>query len=712
MGGQRSTFARLGLVVARRRRTVLIVSAVLVIAGLGLVPFVQGRLLGLGYDTPGKASYRADQILARSTGFTEQVVLVVSSDRYVARDATFQDGMARATAAVHRVGPDLVVLPPGTPGGGATSADQHVVTATIALRGDAGRRQDDAAQLQKALTAAMPADVRAGVTGNSPLLADLIRVEENDMVKAETVGLPIAAIILLLAFGSGLAAGVPLLLGLSGLFVGFGVVAGFMLFMTFNSFAESLMAMIGIAIGIDYSLLFVRRWREERAQGPDDAAAMVRTLATAGRTIAFSGAILTTSLIPLVITRVPFFGDTSVAVIVVIAVEVLLTLTFLPALLLTLGDRVDTGTLPWRRRAVPTGPSRWERWARGVMRRPVAVLGGGVALLLLAASPALGLKTGVDLNARAMQHEPSVAALTQLEQHFPSAALGPIVVVVHGTPTALRAAQERVRAVVAAHPELTDIAANGLTDDTAIVMATPTVGVDSAAAAHLVRAVRSGLHFDRNPGVQTLVTGVTAQTVDYTQVTNDVTPWAAGATLLLSFVLLLVLFRSPVLAVKAIVMNLLSIAAAFGLTVLVFQQGHGERLLHFTSPGYIQSWMPLSLFMVLFGLSMDYEVFMVSRMREEWLRSGETTSAVARGLSHTGSVVTSAAAIMVAIFASFVLTTIPEMKQMGFGMAVAVLIDATIVRAVLVPAFMRIAGRWNWWMPARLGRLLPSVEGV
>jgi RND superfamily putative drug exporter len=246
--------------------------------------------------------------------------------------------------------------------------------------------------------------------------------------------------------------------------------------------------------------------------------------------------------------------------------------------------------------------------------------------------------------------------------------------------------------------------------DAAVIVATPTLAADSTAAADLVRELRRQLRDGLPPGSRALVGGVTAESVDYTDETNDKTPAAIGFALLLAFALLTWVFRSPVLALKAIVMNLLSIGAAFGLTVLVFQDGHGEGLLGFTSLGYIQGWMPLTLFVMLFGLSMDYEVFMVTRMREEWERTGDTTEAVACGLGRTGSVVTSAAAIMIAIFSSFVLTRIPEIKQMGFGLAAAVLIDATIVRAALVPAFMRLAGRWNWWMPARLDRLLPRFE--
>jgi RND superfamily putative drug exporter len=708
-----SPFARLAHLVVHRRRAVLIVSTILILAGLGLAPVFQSQLRGVGYDTPGTESYSATQFISRSTGYTERDTLVFSSGRYTAGDPAFVSAIARGVAAVKRVDNAILVAPAGVPGGGEISRDRSVVTATISLRGDAAHRQDVSKRLQPAVAAAMPPGISAGVTGDSPLLADLIHIEEQDMVKAELVGLPIAAIILLIAFGSAVAAGLPLLLGVSGLFVSFGVIAGFMTFRSFNAFAESLMAMIGLAIGIDYALLFVRRFREERAKGGPPAEAMARTLSTAGRTIMFSGAILSTSLVPLVVTNLPFFGDTAIAVIVVVLVEVLLVLTFLPAVLLKLGDRLDKGSIPERFRGgrlTAAGTGGWYRWARAVMRRPWPVLAVGVALLLLAASPALGLKTGIDLNARAMTGEASVKPLTVLQQHFPAAALAPIEVLVRAGGGGLGAATTQASGVLSTDRRLADVRTLPIAGNATLLFATPTVGVDTPAATRLVGDLRARLGQAVGPDATALVTGVTAETVDYSDETNRITPWVMGVALLLAFSLLLWLFRSPVLALKAIVMNLLSIGAAFGLTVFVFQNGHGASLLGFTSPGYIQSWMPLTLFMMLFGLSMDYEVFMVSRIREEWEKSGDTVEAVARGLERTGGVVTSAATIMVAIFASFLLVAIPEMKQMGFGLAVAVLIDATIVRAALVPAFMRLAGRWNWWMPGRLDRLLPKLE--
>jgi len=704
-------FARWAYVVARRRRAVLIGSALAVLAGLALTPVFQSKLLGVGYDTPGTESYRATQTINEHTGYTERLALVISSERYTTQDAAFKTAIARGVATVKEVDDRALVLPPGARHGGATSPDGRAAYAVVALTGDAARRQSKSHELQEALDRAMPPGIEAGVTGNSPLLADLIHVEEIGMLKAEVVGLPIAGLILLIAFGSVVAAGLPLLLGLCGLLVTFGLIALAMFVMDFNSFVESLVAMIGLGVGIDYALLIVRRFRDERGGEGGPADAMARTLGTAGRTITFSGAIVATSLLPVAVFDLPFFGEAAIGCMIVVAVMVVLSLTLLPALLLGLGDRLDRWSLP--KRGGPgagAGGNGWERWARAVMRRPRPILVAGIAVLLLAAVPVAGLQTGVDLNARAMPKEESVKALTALEDHFPAAALAPLEVLVQADRGSAAAATDHALGVLRADARLAGVQTQPLGADAVLLQAIPRVGVDTNAAEQLIRDLRAEFRAGAPPGTHAAVTGVTAETVDFSDETNNMTPWVVGSALLLSFVLLLGVFRSPVLAVKAIVLNLLSVGASFGLVVLVFQHGFGEDLLGFTSPGYIQSWTPLTLFMLLFGLSMDYEVFLVTRMREEWERTGDTVGAVAFGLQRTGGVVTSAAAIMVAIFASFILNPIPEMKQVGFGLAAAVLIDATIVRAALVPAFMRVAGRWNWWMPARLGRLLPQFE--
>ncbi len=706
-------FVKLAHLLVHRRRTVLALAALAVVAGLALSPVFASQLQGVGYETPGTESYAAQQFINARTGYNEQDILVVSSERFRAGDPTFKRAIASGLAAVRRVDRGIAIALPGAPGGGRVSPDRHVVTAIIGLSGDTAHRQSVANKLQTALAGAMAPGVSAGITGDSPLTADLTSVEKSEMFHAELVGLPIAAAILLFAFGSAVAAGLPLLLALCGLFTSFAVIVLLMVFRSFNAFVESMMVAIGLAIGIDYALLLVRRYREERAAGGSAEEIMGRTLSTAGRTIMFSGAILSTSLVPLIFTNLPFFDDAAMAIIVVVLTEVVLLLTFLPAVLLKLGDRLDRWSLPKGLRGgtlSAPGTGGWYRWAQGVMKRPVPILGIGAALLLLAASPALGLKTGIDLNARAMTDQPSVRPLTVLERHFPGAALGPVEVLVRGTAAGLGASTGKAEALLRGEPRLNHVVVQPLGTNAVLVSATPSVGADSATAERLVRSLRGQLPTAVGPGASAQVTGITAETVDYADRADGVTGWVIASALVLSFCLLLWLFRSPVLATKAIIMNLLSIGAAFGLTVLVFQDGHGQRLLGFTSPGYIQAWMPLTLFMVLFGLSMDYEVFMVSRIREEWEKTGNTVEAVARGLERTGGIVTSAATIMVAIFASFLLVVVPEMKQMGFGLAAAVLIDATLVRAMLVPAFMRLAGRWNWWMPGRLDRLLPRLE--
>jgi RND superfamily putative drug exporter len=410
------------------------------------------------------------------------------------------------------------------------------------------------------------------------------------------------------------------------------------------------------------------------------------------------------------VTGLPFYADSAIGVIVVVLVLVIGALTLLPALLVILGDRLDRLKLPDMRNRNADNGTRWERWARAVMKRPVPVLIIGTLILLAAAIPVIGVRTGTDLNARAMKGEPAADALAVVERAFPAASLTPVEVLVTSAEAPVADGTRAALGVLSRHEQLGPADQTPLGPDAMLLVATPTVAADSLEADTLVRELRSQLAQAMPPGFHAQVTGVTAELVDYTAETNRWTPFVVIFTLGLSFLVLLWVFRSPLLAAKAIVLNLLTVGAAFGLTVLVFQEGLGEKVLGFTSLGFVQGWMPITLFLVMFGLAMDYEVFIVTRIREEYERTGNTVDAIALGLGRTGVVVTSAAAIMVAILGSFCLNRIPEMKQMGFGLAVAVLLDATLVRATLVPAFMKIAGRWNWWIPRRLDRLLPEFQ--
>jgi RND superfamily putative drug exporter len=466
--------------------------------------------------------------------------------------------------------------------------------------------------------------------------------------------------------------------------------------------------MLGIAVGIDYALLIVRRYREERSHSDLDTALAV-TMGTAGRAVLFSGLTVMVALLPMALINVPTLSKFALAGLIGVAGSVIMALTLLPALLVRMGDRalrVRLRRIQARGFADGGGSVRWARLARYVMGRAAPILTIGACVLLSAAAPLVDAKQGIDLNVRAYRDAPSVVTLKTLERAFPAITLGRVEVAVRGSANAAATTQQ----VLAAQPRLSGVALAELAPQEYLVTANLTVPDDSKAAEAVVTEVRARLAEQLPAGNAADVGGTTARSVDYAAKVLARTPAIVSSTLALCFLLLLLMLRSPVLALKAVVMNLLSIGAAMGLTVFVFQEGHGTSLLGMTSPGYLQAWLPLTLFVVLFGLSMDYEVFLVSRIREEYLRTGSNTEAVVRGLAKTGGVITSAALIMIAIFGSFLICPAPEMKQLGFGLAVAVLIDATIMRACLVPAFMQLAGRANWWCPRWLARLLPRVE--
>jgi putative drug exporter of the RND superfamily len=688
--------AAIGSFTARRRRLVLLVWVLVVAGAAAFVPTFRGNLEGIGYETPGSESAAAVTAVRAHGGGAERAMVVATATGPSAGAARLRQALARAADELRDV--DVVK---GV-GDVVVAADGRAALLPVELDGTTADRQDGSDVVQERIDTLAPRGIELDFTGISPLFADLIHLEERDLVLAEAVGVPLAFAVLLLVMGSLVSAALPIAVALAGLLTTLGLLGIVSLVSPFNIFVENVVAMIGLGVGIDYSMLIVRRFREERRAGDGDEAALARTMATAGRTVIFSGAAVGVCLLPLAFTGLPFFAETAVGAIAVLVVVVAAAITLLPAGLAALGDRIEAVRLPWSRR--PQGGGRWATWARTVMQRPAPVLILGAMVLLAAASPALALKSGNDLNASALSDAPSGRALTALESHFGDVALSPFEIVAT-EPNATRAAV----AVVRADDRFADVRSQPLADGATLLLAMPKVAVDSEAATQTVVDLREALAAAA-PGKEILVAGYSAESLDFTDEMEAGTPLVIALALGLCFVVLMAVFRSPLLALKAILANLLSLAAAFGLVVLVFQEGLGEEVLGFTSPGYIQSWTPLTLFMIVFGLSMDYEVFMVSRIREEWERLGDTTEAVASGLARTGALVTSAAAIMVAIFGAFVLSTAPEIKQFGFALAVAVLIDATIVRASLVPAFMRIAGRWNWWIPGWLDRRLPQLH--
>ncbi len=417
-------FGVLSRLITERTRLVIFLALIPVIGGIALSGAFESGLRGLGYNVPGTESDDAALQVEQATGLIERDLLVISSDRERWPSPSFRAAYGAAIRLIHRVNPEIKVAGPKRGGEGAIAADRTAITAVLALGGNVADRQADALDIQRGLDGEFGDNFSAGVIGNSPALADLIEVENRELVTAEAVGLPIAMILLLIAFGTVVAAGLPLMIGFGGLLASIGVVAIAMTVIDFNAFAETFMVMFGLALGIDYSLLFVRRFREERERGGSDREIVERTLRTAGRTVVFSGAIFSASVFPVVITGLPFFSDTILAVIIVVASAVSLTLTLLPAVLIALGDRLDKlrvpGRLGFAAGRLEGQGGRWLRWSRFVMRRPLIAFMAGAALLVAAATPLAGVKTGIDLNARALANEPSGRALANLAELFPT----------------------------------------------------------------------------------------------------------------------------------------------------------------------------------------------------------------------------------------------------------------------------------------------------
>ena len=480
--------------------------------------------------------------------------------------------------------------------------------------------------------------------------------------------------------------------------------------------------LIGLAVGIDYSLFYLKRVREERAAGRVNGAAIEAAAATSGRAVLISGVTVMIAMAGMYLGGSPTFTSLATGTILVVAVSVLGSLTVLPAVLSALGDRVEKGRLPRRARPAQQRETNgiWSRIVERVLRRPVlsVLLSGGVLVAL--AIPALGMHTSMPGTESLSRSIPVMRSFDRIQAAFPSQST-PVTVVVKArdvTTPAITGAIRSLDAAVAGHHDLFNGQATVEVspDRTVARISIPAAGTGADATSHrMLETLRRQLiptAFADAPDASVMVGGVTAQTVDFNASLASHTPLVFGFVLVAAFLLLLVTFRSLVIALKAIALNLLSVGASYGVLVLVFQDGLGEKLLGFHSNGAIVAWLPLFLFVVLFGLSMDYHVFILSRVREAYDSGMSTDRAVAHAIGTTAGVVTSAAAVMVAVFALFGTLSNISLKEMGVGLAVAVFLDATIVRGMLLPASMKLLGDWNWWLPRKL-HWLPqlSVEG-
>jgi uncharacterized membrane protein YdfJ with MMPL/SSD domain len=669
---------------------------------------------------PGEAG-RMDRIL--DAGFKQpagESVLIQSSSLRVS-DPAFKDVIDDVVARIETLAAVQNVRSPLDPRNASQIAPgAHAALVEFEIRGDADDAVDKIGPVLDRVDVAQAVhpEFFIGEFGDASAVDGVETAYADDLEKAGQLSLPITLLILVIAFGALVAAGIPLLLGLTAVIATFGLVALSSHFLPMAQQAPAIVLLIGLAVGVDYSLFYLRREREERAAGRGQRAAVEAAAATSGRSVLISGLTVMTAMAGMFLTGDEIFASLGVATILVVAVAVLGSLTVLPALLCRLGDNVDRPRVPLvSRLRRDDGESRiWGAIVDQVMRRPLlyVVLAGG--LLVALAIPAFQLRmvtAGPDTFPESL---PVVQTYDRMQQAFPGTALPANVVVkapdvnAPGMQAAIRRLEERALASGRMHDPIT-VDVNKDATVANITVPIDGKGTDAVSDASLA-ALRDDIvpeTVGAVPGAESGVTGLTAQWTDATDEIKSKLPLVFAFVLLFAFVLMLFAFRSLVIAAKAIVLNLLSVGAAYGVLVLVFQHGVGKGLLGFSSTAGIDPVIPLLLFVILFGLSMDYHVFILSRIREAFQRGVGSDEAIAYGIRSTAGVVTSAAIVMVFVFAIFGTLSMLFFKQFGVGLATAVLLDATIVRAVLLPASMKLLGDWNWYLPSWL-QWLPRFD--
>jgi putative drug exporter of the RND superfamily len=638
-------------------------------------------------------------------------LVIVRSEELTVDDPAFEAKVAQLASALRR--PDVVVG--HTVGIGVrptVSRDRHATVLTLGLLGDG---EEQAADVVEVVEAADDARFDVEVSGEWTVDRDFNKLSQDDLKTGELqFGLPVALIVLLLVFGAVVAGLVPMALALISIAVGLGIVAVVSQFADLSVFTLNMLSGMGLALGVDYALFVVSRFREERARDLAKDDAIEAAGASASRAVLFSGVAFVLAMFGLLLVPDTIFRSLATGAIVVGAVSVVAALTLLPALLSLLGDRINSLRLPVLGRSAEAGTGRegrfWSAIVRAVMRYPVVTLIASAALLLALASPVVDLRHGFVGLQTLPDRFPSKQGFTALNESFGIGTTDSVQVVVDGNEEETLPAAQRLARDLANEPKLRQVTTEQHRD---LVVVEALLRGDSQddAAYDTVERIRAEHVPNRFSGVdaRVLVTGETAENLDYFEMIEHWQPIVFAFVLGLSFVLLTIVFRSIVVSLKAIVLNLLSVGAAYGLLVLVFQKGIGNELFGFEQVDAIEAWVPLFLFAVLFGLSMDYHVFLLSRIRERFVRTRDNEDAVAHSVASTARLITGAALIIIAVFSGFARGDLFMFQQMGFGVAVSLLIDATIVRSVLLPASMRLLGEWNWYLPKWL-EWLPHLE--
>ncbi|HZB20721.1 MAG TPA: MMPL family transporter [Blastococcus sp.] len=705
-------FEALGRVMYRRRRWVVALALAFVAFAGAWGTGVFGAMTGGGFEDPDSESSLAEEVAERELGRGGgDVVVLYSSDGLTVDDPAYAAAVEGSLAGL----PDDVVEESvtffGTGAPQLVSEDRTSTYALLTLAGDEDQRTESLESIEEDLTAP---GLETQIGGGTTINRDINERVSADIARAEMISLPILAVLLVVIFGSFAAAGLPLAIGVVAILGAFAALRGFSMVTDVSIFAVNVVTIIGLGLAIDYGLFMVSRFREEIRRQPDTETALARTMATAGRTVAVSGVTVAISLAGLLIFPQVFLRSMGFGGMSAVLIAMLAALTLLPALLAMLGPKVDALSVrPWLRRVfhrrprvVDDGHGAWSRIAHSVMRRPVVYTVVVTAVLVTLALPFLRVQFGgIDERALPAGTESRVVSET-LEEDFPPSERGPIDAVV-----TLPDAVDSPAGGAALQAYVDDVAAvPGVEGATVADAAGNTARVDiayagdplSAEARDLVGEIRA---VPAPEGGEALIGGQTATLADLLDSLASLLPWMALFVVATTFVLLFLAFGSVVLPVKAVLMNVLSLGASFGALVWIFQDGNLSGPLGFTPTGFVEATQPILVLAIVFGLSMDYEVFLMSRIREEYDRTGANTAAVATGLQRTGGIITSAALLLLVVIGAFSLSGITFIKMIGVAMLIAIVIDATVVRILLVPATMRLLGRANWWAPGPLGRL-------
>src|SRR4051794_20419431 len=716
---KRNLAARAGHWSARHRRI-----AILGWLAFVVIAFVVGGAVGTkslsGPDSGNGESQRADRAIDKAN-FPEQAdeqVLVSArpKGKLTVTDPGFKAGVDDVVTQLKAAPHTSDVKSPYAKGNrGQLAKDGQAALVTFSLRGDEDVAQDRVDATLKATAQAQTKhpELRVEQFGDASADKALGDSLDGDFRRAEFLSLPITLVILIVAFGALVAAGVPLLLAITAVIGTLGLVGPISQIVPMEDSANSVILLIGLAVGVDYSMFYLRRKMEERDAGRSSEAALEFAAATSGKAVLVSGVTVLIAMAGMFLAGNAVFTSFAVGTMLVVAVAMLGSVTVLPAVLSKLGDGVEKARVPLigRLRHRNHGESRvWGFIIDKALARPVISAAAATGVLLLLALPALNMHT-VNPGIAGLPHKlPIMQTYDRIQAKFPGGPL-PAVVAVEADDVTKPAVQNGIAALTRTASGPTSVNVSPNKHVAVVALPLPGNGTDetSDAALATLRQHTIPTTIGRVPGVQANVTGITAGSKDFNDRLAGRLPLVFAFVLGLAFLLLLVTFRSIVVPLQAIVLNLLSVGAAYGVLTWVFQDGHLERVLGFHSVGGITSWLPLFLFVILFGLSMDYHVFIISRIREAVDRGESTEDAVAHGVKATAGVVTSAAVVMVAVFAIFASLSLIEFKQMGVGLAVAILLDATLVRAVLLPATMKLLGERNWYLPRKL-RWLPKFE--